>query len=116
LCAVSDPQQLLRATHATRQRRWHSCPLLRVLLPPHSRNHTHPTPTPTTPWPTAGGDADGQGSGGLRSKAQLAKESVGRLEQLRLSERQFRGVISLLSGSQQLPEEALEDLDGQEQQ
>lgn len=41
---------------------------------------------------------------------------VGRLEQLRLSERQFRSVVSLIAGGQELPEEALEQLDGQEQQ
>lgn len=40
---------------------------------------------------------------------------TGRLEQLRLSERQFRSVVSLLAGGQELPEEPLEDLDQREQ-
>jgi hypothetical protein len=48
-----------------------------------------------------------------RSKQQL-QEPVGQLEQLRLSEREFRSVISLLAGSQELPEEPLDDLDAQE--
>lgn len=40
---------------------------------------------------------------------------MGRLEQLRMTEREFRSVVSLVAGSQELPEEPLEQLDGQEQ-
>jgi hypothetical protein len=45
---------------------------------------------------------------------QQQQEPEGRLEQMRLSERDFRGVISLLRGSQELPEEPLEELDARE--
>jgi hypothetical protein len=38
-----------------------------------------------------------------------------RLEQLRLTEREFRSVLSLVAGGEELPEEPLEQLDGQEQ-
>jgi hypothetical protein len=37
-----------------------------------------------------------------------------RLEQLRLTERQFRTAASLAAGGQEMPEEPLEDLDAQE--
>ncbi|KAF8070860.1 hypothetical protein HT031_000941 [Scenedesmus sp. PABB004] len=39
---------------------------------------------------------------------------LGRLEQLRLTEREFRSVVSLAAGAQELPEEPLEDLDAAE--
>lgn len=39
----------------------------------------------------------------------------GRLEQLRLTERQFRSVVSLAAGGQELPEEPLGQLESQEQ-
>jgi hypothetical protein len=38
-----------------------------------------------------------------------------RMEQLRLTEREFRAVISLVAGGEELPEEPLEQLDSQEQ-
>jgi hypothetical protein len=49
-----------------------------------------------------------------QGQQQQQQEPEGRLEQLRLSERDFRGVISLLRGSQELPEEPLEELDARE--
>jgi hypothetical protein len=39
----------------------------------------------------------------------------GRMEQLRLTEREFRSVVSLVAGGEQLPEEPLEQLESQEQ-
>ena len=36
--------------------------------------------------------------------------------QLRMSEQEFRGVISLLQGAQELPEEALDDLEDVDRQ
>jgi CRISPR/Cas system-associated protein endoribonuclease Cas2 len=47
-------------------------------------------------------------------RQQEQQQPDGRLEQLRLTERDFRQAISLLRGSQELPEEPLEELDAQE--
>jgi hypothetical protein len=44
-----------------------------------------------------------------------ADREYGRLEQLRLTERQFRSVVSLVAGGQELPEEPLGQLESQEQ-
>lgn len=49
-----------------------------------------------------------------QSKQQQQQQPEERLEQLRLTERDFRSVLSLLRDSQQLPEEPLEELDAQE--
>jgi hypothetical protein len=55
-------------------------------------------------------------SSSQQQQQQQQQQPEGHLEQLRLTERDFRGVISLLRGSMEMPEEPLEELDAQERQ
>jgi hypothetical protein len=60
------------------------------------------------------GDETGAAAAGSSGGGADADRTPGRLEQLRMTEREFRSVLSLASGAQEMPEEPLEALDARE--